>query len=37
LGNPINNLRQITVTVNYSAGRFKNRTYTLNAYISNFS
>jgi prepilin-type N-terminal cleavage/methylation domain-containing protein len=36
-GNPINNLRQITVTVNYSAGRFQNRTYTLNAYISNFS
>jgi len=37
LGNTINNLRQITVTINYSAGTFKNRTYTLNAYISNFS
>jgi prepilin-type N-terminal cleavage/methylation domain-containing protein len=37
LGNPISNLRQITVTINYSAGPFRNRTYTLNAYISNFS
>lgn len=37
LGNPISNLRQITVTVNYSAGPFRNRTYALNAYISNFS
>jgi type II secretory pathway pseudopilin PulG len=37
LGNPVNNLRQITVTINYSAGPFRNRTYTLNAYISNFS
>lgn len=36
-GNTIANLRQITVTINYSAGSFKNRTYTLNAYISNFS
>jgi len=36
-GNTINNLRQITVTINYSAGAFKNRSYTLNAYISNFS
>jgi prepilin-type N-terminal cleavage/methylation domain-containing protein len=36
-GNPIDNLRQITVTINYSAGHFTNRTYTLNAYISNFS
>jgi len=36
-GQPISNLRQITVTINYSAGSFKNRTYTLNAYISNFS
>jgi prepilin-type N-terminal cleavage/methylation domain-containing protein len=36
-GKTINNLRQITVTINYSAGPFKNRSYTLNAYISNFS
>lgn len=36
-GVTINNLRQITVTINYSAGSFKNRSYTLNAYISNFS
>ena len=36
-GQTIANLRQITVTINYSAGSFKNRTYTLNAYISNFS
>ncbi|HTR48739.1 MAG TPA: prepilin-type N-terminal cleavage/methylation domain-containing protein [Verrucomicrobiae bacterium] len=36
-GNTINNLRQITVTISYSAANFKNRTYTLNAYISNFS
>ncbi|HXX43849.1 MAG TPA: prepilin-type N-terminal cleavage/methylation domain-containing protein [Candidatus Acidoferrales bacterium] len=36
-GNTINNLRQITVTINYSAGPFKNRSYRLNAYISNFS
>lgn len=36
-GVTIGNLRQITVTINYSAGAFKNRSYTLNAYISNFS
>jgi prepilin-type N-terminal cleavage/methylation domain-containing protein len=36
-GQTIANLRQITVTINYSAGSFKNRVYTLNAYISNFS
>ena len=36
-GNTIANLRQITVTVTYSNGKFRNRTYTLNAYISNFS
>jgi len=36
-GETITNLRQITVTINYSAGSFKNRKYTLNAYISNFS
>lgn len=36
-GNTINNLRQVTVTINYSAGNFKNRKYVLNAYISNFS
>lgn len=36
-GNTINNLRQITVTINYAAGGFKNRQYVLNAYISNFS
>jgi len=36
-GKTINNLRQITVTINYSAGPFRNRSYTLNAYISNFS
>jgi hypothetical protein len=35
--NPIANLRQIQVTVTYSAGRFRNRSYTLTAYISNFS
>jgi hypothetical protein len=35
--NPIANLRQIQVTVIYSAGRFRNRSYTLTAYISNFS
>jgi type II secretory pathway pseudopilin PulG len=31
------NLRQISVTVTYTNGRFKNRSYTLNTYISNFS
>jgi prepilin-type N-terminal cleavage/methylation domain-containing protein len=36
-GNIIANLRQITVTVTYTNGRFKNRSYTLTAYISNFS
>jgi len=36
-GNTINNLRQITVTITYSAANFRNQTYTLNAYISNFS
>jgi len=36
-GNTIANLRQITVTVTYASGKFKNRSYTLNAYISNFS
>jgi len=36
-GTTITNLRQITVTINYSAGHFTNRVYTLNAYISNFS
>jgi Tfp pilus assembly protein PilW len=36
-GNPIANLRQIQVTVTYTAGRFRNRSYTLTAYISNFS
>lgn len=36
-GNTINNLRQITVTITYSAAKFQNQTYTLNAYISNFS
>lgn len=36
-GSTIANLRQITVTVTYTAGRFKSRSYTLNAYISNFS
>ena len=36
-GGTIANLRQITVTINYSSGNFKNRVYTLNAYISNFS
>ncbi|HXW63008.1 MAG TPA: hypothetical protein VEJ45_10430 [Candidatus Acidoferrales bacterium] len=36
-GSTIANVRQITVTVTYSAGRFQNRSYTLNAYISNFS
>lgn len=36
-GNPISNLRRITVTITYSAGHLTNRTYSLNAYISNFS
>lgn len=36
-GNPIANLRQIQVTVTYTSGRFRNRPYTLTAYISNFS
>jgi type II secretory pathway pseudopilin PulG len=36
-GNPIANLRQITVTITYSAGHLTGRKYTLNAYISNFS
>jgi prepilin-type N-terminal cleavage/methylation domain-containing protein len=36
-GNIIPNLRQISVTVTYTNGRFKTRSYTLNAYISNFS
>jgi len=36
-GNTIANLRQITVTITYSAANFRNQTYTLNAYISNFS
>lgn len=36
-GNIIPNLRQITVTVTYTSGRFRNRSYSLNAYISNFS
>jgi prepilin-type N-terminal cleavage/methylation domain-containing protein len=36
-GNIIANLRQIAVTVTYTNGRFKNRSYTLTAYISNFS
>jgi prepilin-type N-terminal cleavage/methylation domain-containing protein len=36
-GNTIANLRQIAVTVTYTSGKFKNRSYTLNAYISNFS
>jgi len=36
-GTTIPNLRQITVTINYSSGNFKNRTYTLTAYISNVS
>jgi hypothetical protein len=35
--NPIANLRQIQVTVTYASGRFGNRSYTLTAYISNFS
>jgi prepilin-type N-terminal cleavage/methylation domain-containing protein len=35
--NPIANLRQIQVTVTYTSGRFGNRSYTLTAYISNFS
>lgn len=33
-GVAIPNLRQITVTINYSAGNFKNLNYTLNTYIS---
>lgn len=36
-GNTIANLRQITVTVTYSVGRFTGLSYTLNTYISNFS
>jgi Tfp pilus assembly protein PilE len=36
-GNTIANVRQITVTIAYSSGPLKNRSYTLNAYISNFS
>jgi len=36
-GNTIANLRQITVTINYSSGNFRNRSYTLTAYISNVS
>jgi prepilin-type N-terminal cleavage/methylation domain-containing protein len=36
-GNTIANLRQISVTVTYVSGKFRNRSYTLNAYISNFS
>ena len=36
-GNPIANLREIQVTITYTSGRFKNRTYTLTSYISNFS
>jgi len=36
-GATISNLRQITVTINYSSGNFKNRTYTLTAYISDVS
>ena len=36
-GNSIANLRQIQVTVTYASGRFGNRSYTLTAYISNFS
>jgi len=35
--NPIANLRQIQVTVTYTSGRFGSRSYTLTAYISNFS
>ena len=35
--NPIANLRQNQVTVTYTVGRWKNRSYTLTAYISNFS
>lgn len=35
--NPIANLRQIQVTVTYTTGRFNQRSYTLTAYISNFS
>jgi type II secretory pathway pseudopilin PulG len=31
------NLRQITVTINYSAGRFTNRSYSMTTNISNFS
>jgi hypothetical protein len=31
------NLRQIQVTINYSAGRFRNRIYTMTTNISNFS
>jgi hypothetical protein len=36
-GNPIANLRQIQVTVTYVTARFNARSYTLTAYISNFS
>jgi len=36
-GSTLSNVRQITITISYSAGAMKNRTYTLNAYISNFS
>ena len=36
-GATIANLRQIQVTIIYSAPKFRNRSYTLTAYISNFS
>jgi prepilin-type N-terminal cleavage/methylation domain-containing protein len=36
-GTTIANLRQIQVTVTYTSGHFGNRSYTLTAYISNFS
>ena len=36
-GNVIANLREIQVTITYTNGNFKNRTYTLTTYISNFS
>jgi type II secretory pathway pseudopilin PulG len=36
-GNLIANLREIQVTITYTSGNFKNRTYTLTSYISNFS
>lgn len=36
-GNLIANLRKIQVTITYTSGKFKNRTYTLTSYISNFS